>query len=65
MHLKLQLETLKIQARDPDLEAAFREAVREHVSAVSAFEFGAHTPPEADYGARHKEPAGVNARKNH
>ncbi len=32
--LKLQLETLKIQVRDPDLEGAFREAVREHVSAV-------------------------------
>jgi len=32
--LKLQLETLKIQVRDPDLDGAFRQAVREHVSAV-------------------------------
>ena len=32
--LKLQLEPLKIQARDPDLEGAFRQAVRERVSAV-------------------------------
>jgi putative ABC transport system substrate-binding protein len=32
--LKLQLEALKIQARDPDLDSAFRQAVREHVSAV-------------------------------
>ena len=32
--LKLQLESLKIQARNPDLDGAFREAVRERVNAV-------------------------------
>jgi putative ABC transport system substrate-binding protein len=32
--LKLQLEALKIQARDPDLDGAFRQALREQVSAV-------------------------------
>jgi len=32
--LKLQLEALKINARDPDLDGAFRQAVRERVSAV-------------------------------
>ena len=32
--LKIQLESLKIQARNPDLEGAFREAVRGRVSAV-------------------------------
>ncbi|HEV8725436.1 MAG TPA: ABC transporter substrate-binding protein [Candidatus Binatia bacterium] len=32
--LKIQLESLKIQARNPDLEDAFREAVRGRVSAV-------------------------------
>jgi putative tryptophan/tyrosine transport system substrate-binding protein len=32
--LKIQLISIKINARDPDLEGAFREAVREHVSAV-------------------------------
>jgi putative ABC transport system substrate-binding protein len=32
--LKIQLESLKIQARNPDLEGAFREAVRGRVNAV-------------------------------
>jgi putative ABC transport system substrate-binding protein len=32
--LKLQLEPLKIQARNPDVEGAFREAVKGRVSAV-------------------------------
>ena len=62
--LKLQLETLKIQARDPDLDGAFRQACeRARERSHNAFEFRAHTPPEKDYGPRHKEPAGVNARK--
>jgi putative ABC transport system substrate-binding protein len=32
--LKIQLESLKIQVRDPDLDRAFRDAVRARVSAV-------------------------------
>ena len=32
--LKIQLESLKINARDPDLKGAFREAVKARVSAV-------------------------------
>jgi putative ABC transport system substrate-binding protein len=32
--LKIQLESLKIKVRDPDLDGAFREAIRARVSAV-------------------------------